>query len=68
MMFAKMKFTDGETRTYARVRRIKVIGDFVVIKRMGRRRVAVPGREIRWVQLGKEKKIDQKDFVKGVTL
>lgn len=67
-MFAKVKFKDGETRTYARVWRIKVAGDFVLIKRMGGRRVAVPGREIRWVQLGKEKKINQKDFVKGVTL
>ena len=67
-MFAKVKFTDGETRTYAMVWRIKIVGDFILIKRMGRRRVAVPGREIRWVQLGREKKIDQKDFVKGVTL
>jgi hypothetical protein len=67
-MFAKVKFMDGEIRTYARVWRIKVVGGFVVIKRFGRRRVAVPGRAIRWVQLGKEKKIDQKDFVKGVTL
>ncbi|MBN1572667.1 MAG: hypothetical protein JW984_05650 [Deltaproteobacteria bacterium] len=67
-MFAKVKFTDGETRTYAKVWRIKIVGDFIVIRRMGRRSVTVPGREIRWVQLGKEKRIDQKDFVKGVTL
>ena len=67
-MLAKVKFVDGETRTYPNTRKIRIVGDFVVIKRPGRRRVAIPGREIRWVQLGKEKKVEQKDFLKEVTL
>ena len=67
-MLAKVRFVDGETRTYPNARKIKFIGGFVVIKRPGKRRVAVPGREIRWVQLGKEKKVEQKNFLKEVSL
>jgi hypothetical protein len=67
-MLAKVRFKDGETRTYPSAKKIKIVGDFVIIKRPKRRRVAIPGREIRWVQLGKEKKVEQKDFLKEVTL
>jgi len=65
-MLAKVKFMDGEVRTYPRARNVKVVGDFVFIKRWGLRKVLVPGREIRWVQLGKERKLDQKDFSKDL--
>ncbi|MBN1574534.1 MAG: hypothetical protein JW984_15160 [Deltaproteobacteria bacterium] len=54
-MIAKVKFIDGETRTYVKAWKIKIKGDFVLIKRIGRRGVAVSAREIRWVQLGKAK-------------
>jgi hypothetical protein len=67
-MFAKVRFIDGETRSYPRVSRLKVVGDFVFFIRRWGRRVVVPGREIRWVQLGKERKLEQKDFFKDITL
>ena len=67
-MLAKVKFKDGETRTYPNAKKIKIVGDFVIIKRPKKRRVAVWGDEIRWVQLGKEKKLEQKYFLKEVTL
>ena len=64
-MIAKVKFTDGETRTYHSVRRMKLVSDFVVLLRWRGRKVAIAGREVKWVQLGKEIKVYQKDFTKG---
>jgi hypothetical protein len=67
-MLAKAKFTDGEMRTYSMVKGIACRGEYVVLRRKGGRRVIIPGRELRWVQLGKEHRVYQKDFGKDVSL
>ena len=67
-MLAKAKFTDGEMRSYSMVRRTSCHGEYVIIKRRGGRRVVIPGRELRWLQLGKEHRVYQKDFGKDVSL
>ncbi|MBN1882354.1 MAG: hypothetical protein JW885_09290 [Deltaproteobacteria bacterium] len=67
-MLAKAKFTDGEMRTYSMVKRVACRGEYVIIKRKGGRRVVLPGRELRWLQLGKEHRVYQKDFGKDVSL
>jgi len=67
-MLAKAKFTDGEMRTYSMVKRVNCRGDYVILKRRGGRRVIIPGRELRWLQLGREHRVYQKDFGKDVSL
>jgi len=50
------------------VKRVACRGEYVIIKRKGGRRVVLPGRELRWLQLGKEHRVYQKDFGKDVSL
>ena len=67
-MLARAKFTDGEMRTYSMVKRVACRGEYVILRRRGGRRVIIPGRELRWLQLGKEHTVHQKDFGKEVSL
>jgi hypothetical protein len=67
-MEARVRFTDGETRSFGQARRMKIRGDSLVISGWLFTVAVVPLDQVRWACLSKKRMVSQRDFKKGSAL
>jgi hypothetical protein len=65
-MDAEVRFLDGETRSFARVRSMEIRDGAVILRRWFRTVAIIPTGVVRWTRLTGHRKVSQRDFGKAV--